>query len=83
MKLPIIRSMVEFQIEKQDDSVEKAIHVIEHISQARGWKDEELDIIGEILSNLYGAQEVSQAVSQGPAPARSPKWFYATSFRFN
>ena len=32
---------------------------------ARGIKDEELDVLGEIVSNLYGAVEVDKMVREG------------------
>lgn len=53
-------------ISKHDaEDIRKTIAVLEDLSQARGLKDEELNVIGEILSNLYGAIEVDQLVSQG------------------
>lgn len=65
MKLPIIRSFSEFIEENGQDKVEAAIATLEHVSQARGLKDEEVDVIGELLSNMYGSIEVSKAVSEG------------------
>ena len=35
------------------------------MSQARGLKDEELDTIGELISNLAGALEVHNSIQNG------------------
>ena len=45
--------------------VKASIDIIEAISEARGITEDELDVIGEILSNLYGAEEVRQAILSG------------------
>ena len=65
MKLPIIRTISELAAEKGAEKVQNTIEVLEHVSQARGLKDEELNVIGELLSNLYGAVEVHQMVEAG------------------
>ncbi len=65
MKLPVIRSLTEFIDENDADFVSEAIEVLEHISQAKGLKDEELDVIGELLSNMYGSIEVSKEIKSG------------------
>jgi hypothetical protein len=65
MKLPIIRSLTEYSEEKGPENIQATIDTLEHLSQARGIKDEELDVIGEILSNLYGSLEVRQMIESG------------------
>lgn len=65
MKLPVIRSLADFIESNDAQEVENSIKVLEHVSQARGLKDEELDTIGELLSNMYGSLEVSSAVADG------------------
>ena len=65
MKLPIIRSVAEYIEENDAGHVENAVQVLEHVSQARGLKDEELDTIGELISNFCGALEVSEQVKKG------------------
>lgn len=57
MKLPIIRTIA------SDDSIlegdiKTTVRVLEMIATARGLKPEELDVIGEIISNLEGAKVV-------------------------
>jgi hypothetical protein len=57
--------MSSFIEENDADYVNETIEFLEHLAQARGLKDEELDVIGEILSNAYGALEVRKAMSEG------------------
>lgn len=67
MRLPVIKHLVEFVEENDEDYVVESIELLEHLSEAKGIKDEELDVIGEILSNLYGALEVSKEIKDGTA----------------
>lgn len=65
MKLPVIKNVVEFIDQNDEDFVLEAIDVLEHISQAKGLSDQDLDTIGELLSNMYGAVEVSKEIKSG------------------
>ncbi|MGB0453154.1 MAG: DUF6952 family protein [Bacteriovoracaceae bacterium] len=65
MKLPVIKSVIEFIEQNDEDFVHETIEVLEHVSQAKGLKDEELDVIGELLSNFYGAIEVDKEIKNG------------------
>ena len=65
MKLPVIKSLTEFIGEHDEDYVLEAIDVLEHVSEASGLKDEELDVIGELLSNMYGSVEVAKLIKDG------------------
>lgn len=65
MKLPVIKSLSEFIEKNDEDYVLEAIDVLEHISQAKGLKDEELNVIGELLSNMYGSIEVAKSAAKG------------------
>lgn len=65
MKLPVIKHINKFIEANDRDFVEEAIEVLEHISESKGLKDEELDVIGELLSNLYGAMEVNTMIREG------------------
>lgn len=65
MRLPIIKHTVQFINENDEDWVQETIELLEHMSEAKGIKDEELDVIGELLSNLYGALEVHKDVKSG------------------
>lgn len=65
MKLPVIKHINKFIAENDEDFVKETIQVLEHISDAPTIKDEELDVIGELLSNMYGAIEVQDLIHQG------------------
>lgn len=65
MRLPIIKSAVQYVQENDSVSLETGVSLLEHISQARGLKDEELNVIGELISNLCGAIEVSKSINEG------------------
>jgi hypothetical protein len=65
MKLPVIKNLVEFIDQNDEDFVEEAIQVLEQVSLAKGLKDEELDVIGELLSNMYGSLEVAKLIKSG------------------
>ncbi|MEZ4870716.1 MAG: hypothetical protein R2827_00430 [Bdellovibrionales bacterium] len=65
MKLPIIKSVTEFIETHDEDYVLEAVDVLEHVSLAKGLKDEELDVIGELISNFLGGVEVANMVKNG------------------
>jgi len=65
MRLPVIKHINTF-IEKNDaDYVEETIEVLENLTEAKGLKDEEIDVLGELLSNLYGGLEVNKEIKKG------------------
>jgi len=65
MRLPIIKHVVEFVDSNDEDWVIETIELLENLTEAKGIKDEELDVIGELLSNLYGALEVNKEIKDG------------------
>lgn len=65
MRLPIIKHLNNFASENESNSLETTIAVLENLSECRTIKDEELDVIGELISNLYGAIEVQKSIEQG------------------
>lgn len=65
MRLPVIKHTVAFIEENDEDFVIETMDVLEHLIEAPGIKDEELDVIGELLSNLSGALEVKEAMRSG------------------
>ena len=65
MKLPVIKQATSFIESHDEDYVLETIEVLENISEASGWKDEELNVIGELLSNLYGSIEVAKDIKSG------------------
>ena len=65
MKLPVIKHLTEFIGQNDEDYVVEAIETLEAITEVPSLKDEELDVIGELISNMYGALEVNKAIKEG------------------
>ena len=65
MRLPVIKHLVGFIEQNDEDYINETIETLEHLIDAPGITDEELDVIGELLSNLSGAVEVSREVKGG------------------
>lgn len=63
MRLPIIKALVESDLDQ--DYMEETVDTLLVIAEARGIKDEELNVIGELISNLEGAREVESQISNG------------------
>jgi hypothetical protein len=64
MKLPVIKHLTQF-IEENDEDYLIDIEVLEAMTEIPSLKDEELDVIGELISNMYGAVEVHKMVKNG------------------
>jgi hypothetical protein len=62
MKLPLIKHIGKFIADNDEDYILETIEVLEHITEFDGLKDDELDVLGECLSNLYGAIEVQKSI---------------------
>lgn len=65
MKLPIIKHLTNFIEENDQDYVLETIETLEALSEVPSLKEEELDVIGELISNLYGAMEVDKMIKEG------------------
>lgn len=65
MKLPIIKNLSQFIEENDQDYLVETIEVLEALTEVPSLKDEELDIIGELISNMYGALEVHKMIKGG------------------
>jgi DNA-binding phage protein len=65
MKLPVIKHLSQFIEENDQDYVIETIEVLEAMTEIASLKDEELDVIGELISNMYGALEVHKMVKDG------------------
>lgn len=65
MRLPVIKHMVGFIEQNDADFIHETIDTLEHLIDVPGIKDEELDVIGELLSNLSGAIEVNAMMKTG------------------
>lgn len=64
MKLPLIKHINKFVAENDIDYINEAIEVLEYITEYSNLKDEELDVIGELISNMYGAVQVDQMMKK-------------------
>jgi Mg2+/Co2+ transporter CorC len=65
MKLPIIKHLTNFIENNDEDFVIEAIETLEDLTELSSLKDQELDVIGELISNMYGALEVSKSIKTG------------------
>ena len=65
MRLPIIKHLSNFIEEYDQDFIKETLTVFESLIDARGIKDEELDVIGELMSNMEGALEVQKLIREG------------------
>jgi hypothetical protein len=65
MRLPIIKHLSNFIENYDQDYIEETLTVFEDLIDARGIKDEELDVIGELMSNMEGALEVHKLIKSG------------------
>lgn len=65
MKLPVIKQLTQFVAENDVDFLHETVEVLEAITEVSSLKDEELDVIGELLSNIYGAIEVDAEIKKG------------------
>ena len=62
MKLPVIRH---FQRNNSPEQIQSCIEVLESFSEYNRITDEELDVVGELITNLCGAVEVHQMIEDG------------------
>lgn len=62
MKLPVIR-----HLQKNNDvqKLESTLDVLECFTEYRSVSDEELDVIGELITNICGAIEVHKMIEDG------------------
>lgn len=62
MKLPVIR-----HLQKNNDvqKLESTLEVLECFTEYRSVSDEELDVLGELITNICGAIEVHKMIEDG------------------
>lgn len=65
MKLPVIKHLTGFIEENDEDFIVETIETLEALTEVPSLKDEELDVIGELISNMYGSLEVSKMIKEG------------------
>lgn len=64
MKLPVIRQF--YQTQSVED-LENTLEVIEAFTEFRGTTEEDLNVTGELITNICGALEVHANVANGMA----------------
>ena len=62
MKLPVIRHL---QKNNDKEKLEHTLEVLESFCDHRSVSDEEMDVIGELISNICGAMEVQNMIDDG------------------
>ena len=62
MKLPIIRQFYQTQT---PENLEKTLEVLEAFCEFRGATEEDLNVAGELITNICGALEVHHNVKNG------------------
>lgn len=62
MKLPVIR---QFYQNQTPENLEKTLEVLESFSEFRGTSEEDLNVVGELITNICGALEVHANVQNG------------------
>jgi len=62
MKLPVIRHL---QRNNDSEKLQNTIEVLESFTEHRSVSEEEMDVIGELITNLCGAVEVHQMIENG------------------
>ncbi|WP_395655086.1 DUF6952 family protein [Flavobacterium sp.] len=65
MKLPVIKQLTQFIEDNDQDYLVETIEVLENLCEVSSLKDEKLDVIAELISNMYGALEVTQMIKEG------------------
>lgn len=77
MKLPVIKHLSNFIQENDQDFILETIETLEALTELPSLKDEELDVIGELISNMYGAVEVDKMVKEGMSQKEALNAFMA------
>lgn len=65
MRLPLIKHITQFITENDEDFVIETLETLENLTESSSLKDEEIDVLGEMISNLYGALEVQKSIAEG------------------
>jgi len=63
--IPVIKHLTQFIADNDEDYVVETIETLEALTEVPSLKDEELDVIGELISNMYGAIEVNKMIKKG------------------
>ena len=77
MRLPVIKHLVNFAEQNDIDFINETIETLENLIELESLKDEELDVIGELLSNMSGAVAVHQMIKEGKSKSEALNAFMA------
>lgn len=72
MKLPIIRHL---QKTCSKEALEHSVSVLENFSEHRSVSEEEMDVVGELITNICGAIEVHAMIDSGMSPVDAANSF--------
>lgn len=72
MKSTIIRH---FQKGATKEQLETTLEVLEHFTEHRSVTDEEMDVVGELITNICGAIEVHDNVDSGASGVEAANAF--------
>lgn len=62
MKLPVIRHL---QKNNDQEKLENTVEVLESFTEHRSVTDQDMDVIGELITNICGAVEVHKMIADG------------------
>lgn len=62
MKLPVIKHL---QKNNSPEKLNHTIEVLESFCEHRSVKDNEMDVVGELITNLAGAIEMDKLIQEG------------------
>ena len=65
MRLPLIKHLTDFIEQNDQDYLLETLETLENLTESESLKDEELDVLGEMISNMYGALEVHTMMNEG------------------
>jgi len=71
MRIPVLRAMNEMVRQEGEESILKTIGILERISQIRGLREEEIEVLGELISNLLGGVEVEYMIRSGKSQSEA------------
>lgn len=75
MKLPVIKHLTQFIEDNDEDYIVETLEVLENLTELSSLKDEEVDVIAELISNMYGALEVHKMIKEGTDKKEALKLF--------
>ncbi|WP_417886099.1 DUF6952 family protein [Zunongwangia sp.] len=61
MKLPVIKHL---QRNNEIEKLQATVEVLENFTEHRSVSEEEMDVVGELITNICGAIEVHKMVSE-------------------